>query len=124
LKTRTESLRLDPLEFESSLEHISSLPIGGEYRAAGRDIFALSNGHPYSTEVIIQWLNNLGVKVDEVGAQRVELARRLREEVIRKYILSDADEWVLPFLEIVCYFRWFTSGFVSEFIQKYRPELG
>ena len=124
LKTRTESWRLDPLEFEPSLEHISSLPKGSTYHAAAQEIFALSKGHPTSTEAIIQWLNSLGVKVDEVGAQRVELARRLREEVISKYVLSDADEWVLPFLEIVCYFRWFTSGFVSQFTQKYRPELG
>jgi len=52
------------------------------------------------------------------------MAQRLLDEVIRKYILSDADEWVLPFLEVASFFRWFTSGFVSEFIQKYRPELG
>jgi hypothetical protein len=124
LKARTESLRLDPLEFEHSIEHISNLPSEINYRGAAREIYALSNGHSYSTEAIIHWLNSLGVKVEDVGIQRVELARRLREEVIRKYILSDADEWVLPFLEVVCYFRWFTSSYISEFIQKYRPELG
>lgn len=125
MKTTTESLRLDPLEFEHIREQINALPDGSSYSKAARDIYALSNGHTYSTEAIISWLNSLGVKAQDVGMQRQELARRLREEVIRKYILSDADEWVLPFLEIASYFRWFSSGLVAEFLQKYRPdELG
>jgi hypothetical protein len=124
LKAAIESLRLDPLEFEHTREQINALPDGSGYSKAARDIYALSNGHTYSTEAIISWLNSLGVKVQAVGTQRQELARRLREEVIRKYILSDADDWVLPFLEIASYFRWFRSGFVAEFLQKYRPELG
>ena len=124
LRTATESLRLNPLEFESSLEHIGSLPTGIDYSEAARDIYALSNGHSHSTEAIVYWLGSLGIKVKEVGAQRIELARRLKDEVVRRYILSDAGDWVLSFLEVTCYFRWFTSGFVSDFIQKYRPDLG
>ncbi len=124
LKGGVKSFRLDPLEFDYSVEHIDNLPNGSGYRQAAREIYALSNGHPYSTESIVHWLNNLGVKVEEVGARRVELAKQLREGVIQKYILSDADEWVHPFLEIACYFRWFTSSYISEFISKYRPELG
>jgi CHAT domain-containing protein len=125
LKAATESLRLDPLEFEHTRKQINALPDGKGYSEAAKDIYALSNGHTYSTEAIIFWLNSLGVKIQDVGTQRQELAHRLREEVIRKYILADADDWVLPFLEIASYFRWFSSGFVAEFLQKYRPdELG
>ncbi len=124
LRSEVKSFRLDPLEFDHSVEHIDNLPNGSGYHQAAREIYALSNGHPYSTESIVHWLNSLGVKVEEVGTRRADLAKQLREEVIQKYILSDADKWVLPFLEIACYFRWFTSSYISEFISKYRPELG
>lgn len=124
LKHTTESLRLDPLAFEHSREQIQAIQNETEYHTEAKKIYALSNGHTYSTEAIVYWLHNLGVEVQDVETHREELARRLRMEVIQKYILSDADEWVLPFLEIVSYFRWFSSSLISEFIQKYRPELG
>lgn len=124
LKSVGRSFRLNPLEFEHSVEHIESLPEGGDYHQVAREIYALSSGHPYSTESIIYWLSSLGVKVEDVGSRRTELAKQLREEVIQKYILFKADDWVLPFLEVACYFRWFTSSYISEFISKHRPELG
>lgn len=119
----TQSFRLDPLDFAATEEHIGALPIDGRYRGAVKEIYALSNGHPYSTEALVHWLNTLGIKMDGVGAQREGLARRLYDEVIRRYILADAGEWVLPLLEIVCILRRFDPGFLSELVSRYRPEL-
>ncbi len=119
----TQSFRLDPLDFAATEEHIGNLPIEGQYRAAVKEIYALSNGHPYSTEALVHWLNTLGIKVDGVGAQREALARRLYDEVIRRYIQADAGDWALPLLEIACIPRRFDAGLLSELVSRYRPEL-
>jgi hypothetical protein len=124
LKNATQSFRLDPFDFESTVEHIRALPLKGEYRKAAKDIYALSNGHPYGTEEIASWLNSLGVNVESVGEKKKELADRMKEEVIRSYILSDAGDWVLPLLEIASHFRWFTTSDLHSMLEVYRPELG
>ena len=124
LKNATHSLRLDPFDFESTLEHIRALPPQGVYKDAASNIYALSNGHPYGTESIVSWLNNLGVNVKNVGGQRRKLANLMKEEVIHNYILSDANDWALPFLEIASHFRWFTASDLHALLEKYRPNLG
>lgn len=123
LKRSTHSFRLDPLDFKRTTEQIGNLPPEGQYRAAAEEIFAISNGHPYSTEAIVHHLHTLEVQVDVVGVERQRLAHRLYDEVIQQYILADADEWVLPFIEIACIPRRFEAAILKGLLPRFRPEI-
>ncbi|MBM4431310.1 MAG: CHAT domain-containing protein, partial [Chloroflexi bacterium] len=119
----TLSVRLDPLDFGFTEEHLGQLPPQGRYRQAAKDVYALSNGHPYSTEALAYWLNTLGIQEEAVGAQRELLARRLYDEVIRRYILAGAAEWVLPFVEVASIPRRFDAGTLEQLVPRYRAQL-
>ena len=123
LKHTVQSSRLNPLDFKATKDHLTALPPEGRYQGSAREIYAISNGHPYSNEVIAHWLNTLGVSVENVKGHKAEMARRLYEEVIKQYILADADPWILPFVEVASAFHWFTPSLLMQAISQYRPEL-
>jgi hypothetical protein len=105
---------LNPLSIEYTENHIGLLPFGDRYQPATKFIFNLSNGHPYSTEMIVFELSQLGVDVDAVEQHRLQLAEKLYEEVIRKHILEDAEDWVKKFVEIASIFRWFKPDLLKK----------
>lgn len=123
LRQNTESIRLDPLDFEATEELLGDLPPAGIYRASAKDIYELSNGHPYSTQAIAYWLSTLGIQPPQVASKREVLARRLYKEVIRQYILADAEDWVLPFVEVACVARRFDAATLMKLVGAYRPGL-
>jgi hypothetical protein len=124
LKNQVSTFCLDPLDFAATEEHICSLTPQGYYRAAAPKIYHLSNGHPYSTEAVVYELNKLGIQVNGIdGQHQVLLAQRLHEEVIHKYILANAPEWILPFVEMASIPRRFNAGFLSKLVSHFRPEL-
>jgi hypothetical protein len=108
-KRATFSHRLDLLDFQATEEHIGYLPPDGHYRPAARFIYDLSNGHPYSTEMIIYELNRMGVKAETVNSQRQALAQRLYDEVIRRHVLADTPKWARHFVEVASIPRKFTA---------------
>jgi hypothetical protein len=105
---------LNPFNIEYTENHIGSLPFGQRYQPATEFIFDLSNGHPYSTEMIVFELSKLGVEVEAVGQHRLQLAEKLYEEVIRKHILEDAKDWIRKFVEIASIFRWFKPDLLKK----------
>ena len=121
-KRSTQSFRLEPLSFQYTEEHISVLPPKGKYKKAAQFIYTLSNGHPYSTEVIIHELDHLGVSVDDVASKRQALAERLYEEVFRQHILGDAPDWVRKFIEVASVPRYFSPGLIQDLFRSL-PEL-
>lgn len=123
LRQKTEFFQLDPLDFEAMEEHLADLPPAGAYRASAKDIYALSNGHPYSTQAIAYWLSTLGIQPPLVASKREVLARRLHKEVIRQYILADAGDWVLPFAEVACVARRFEPATLRRLVEAYQPGL-
>jgi hypothetical protein len=123
LKAQVKSFRLDPLDFQTVTEHVLELPGGAPYRTATKHIYGLSIGHPYSTEALVAWLKGMKVAVDEVEMNREDLAQRLYEEVIRHYVLAQAEEWVLPMLEIASIPRWFDAALLGDLVSQFRPEV-
>ncbi len=121
-KRSTKSFRLEPLSFQHTEEHISALPPNGKYEKAAHFIYTLSNGHPYSTEVIIHELERLGVSVDQVTSQRQVLAEKLYDEVFRQHILGDASAWVRKFIEVASITRYFSPGLIQDLFRSL-PEL-
>jgi len=117
-KRSTQSFRLEPLSFQHTEEHISGLSSKEKYDQAARFIYTLSNGHPYSTEVIVHELERLGVALDRVPAQRQALAERLYEEVFRQHILGDAPDWVRKFIEVACVPRHFSPGLIQDLFRS------
>jgi hypothetical protein len=124
LKARMRSFRLDPLDFQATALHISGLPGGEPYKPAVKHIYDLSIGHPFSTESLVAWLKEMGVPVEEVSMSREDLAQRLYEEVIRRYVLAQAEEWVLPMLEVASIPRWFDAALLNDLVSQFRPEVG
>lgn len=123
IKRVIRSLRLDPLAFEATEEHLAALPPDGLYKKAAKDIHHLSIGHPYSTQALTHWLDMLGIKPNDVKAKRESLASRLYDEVLKRYILADASEWTLPLAEIACVPRRFDAGMLADLVKRHRPDL-
>ncbi|MBK8617254.1 MAG: CHAT domain-containing protein [Anaerolineales bacterium] len=113
-KQASGAYMLNPLSIEFTEHHIGSLPSGTRYQSATEFIYDLSNGHPYSTEMIVFELSKLGVEVDAVEQHRLQLAEKLYEEVIRKHILEDAKDWVRKFVEIASIPRWFKPDLLKK----------
>lgn len=117
-KRATQSYRLSPLDFGHTEEHIGRLSPDGQYRPAAQFIYTLSNGHPYSTEVIVHELEQLGVSVEKVPAQRQALAEKLYDAVFRQHILGDAPEWIRKFIEVASVPRHFTPGLIQNLFRS------
>lgn len=113
-KRATDAYLLSPLNIEYTEDHIGALTEGGRYQPATKFIYDLSNGHPYSTEMIVYELSRLGVEVDAVKEHRMELAEKLFDEVIRRHILEDTEEWVRKFIEIASVPRWFKPDLLKK----------
>ncbi|MEK6752600.1 MAG: CHAT domain-containing protein [Chloroflexota bacterium] len=105
---------MDPFNFEYTGDHVSALTLDGYYRPATRFIYDLSNGHPYSTEMIVYELDRMGVKADAVEEHRIPLAEKLYDEVIRRHILVDTDDWVKRFVEVASVPRWFKPDILKR----------
>jgi hypothetical protein len=116
LKNSTLSARLDPLDFNDTLEHIRQLDAKGQYRDAGRFIYDLSNGHPYSTEMLVYELSRMGVGAGNLAEKRRELAERLYDEVFRQRILAGTPAWVQRFIEIASIPRRFSSDMLQRLL--------
>lgn len=114
LKQASSVYAVDPLNFIDTGDHIHALVSGRHYKPAAEFIYDLSNGHPYSTEMIVYELDRLGVKVDAVEEHRIEIAEKLYEKVIRRHILEDAGDWVRRFIEIASVPRWFKSDILKK----------
>jgi hypothetical protein len=124
LKAQIKSFRLDPLDFQATEQHVFELPAGDVYHSASEHIYDLSIGHPYSSEALVSWLREMKVPVDKVEMGRRDLAQRLYEEVIRHYVLAQADEWVLPMLEVASIPRWFDAALLGALVSEFRPDVG
>lgn len=122
LKRATQSYRLSPLDFDHTAEHIAKLPPEGRYQSAAPFIYTLSNGHPYSTEVIVHELGQLGVAGEKASTQRHVLAEKLYEAVFHRHILGDAPNWVQKFIEVASIPRHFTPGLIQHLFRSL-PEL-
>lgn len=105
---------MDPFNFEDTGDHVHALASGSYYRPAAKFIYDLSNGHPYSTEMIVYELDRLGVKADAVEEHRMQLAEKLYEEVIRRHILEDTEDWVRRFVEVASVPRWFRPDILKR----------
>lgn len=114
LKQASIAYAVDPLNFADTGDHINALASGGHYKPATKFIYDLSNGHPYSTEMIVYELDRLGVKVEAVEEHRIEIAEKLYVEVIRRHILEDAGDWVRRFIEIASIPRWFKPDILKK----------
>ncbi len=113
-KRVSSAYAVDPFNFEYTSDHVSALASGIHYRPATKFIYDLSNGHPYSTEMIVYELDRLGIKVDAVEEHRMQLAEKLYEEVIRRHILEDTEDWVRRFVEIASVLRWFKPDILKK----------
>ena len=105
---------LNPLSLEFTESHIGLLPSGEKYQPATEFIYDLSNGHPYSTEMIVFELSKMGVEVDAVEQHRLQLAEKLYKEVIHRHILEDTSEWIRKFVEIASIPRWFKPDLLKK----------
>ncbi len=117
-KKASAQYKLNPLSPEFTEDHISALPDGVLYKPATNFIYDLSNGHPYSTEMIVYELNRLGVEADAVEDHRMELAERLYKQVIRQHILEDAPDWIKKFVEIASVPRWFKPDLLKRLFSE------
>ena len=115
LRRVSNAYSVDPFTFEYTTDHVSALVSGSHYRPATRFIYDLSNGHPYSTELIVYELDRLGIKVESVEEHRMQLAEKLHEEVIRQHILEDTEDWVRRFVEIASVLRWFKPDILKKY---------
>ncbi|MDP1544835.1 MAG: CHAT domain-containing protein [Anaerolineales bacterium] len=107
---------VDPFTFEITEDHVDALSPDSYYRPAAKFIYNLSNGHPYSTEMIVYELDRLGIKADAVEEHRMELAEKLYEEVIRRHILMNAEDWIRKFIEVAAIPRWFRPDTLKRLI--------
>jgi CHAT domain-containing protein len=121
-KRATQSYRLSPLDFDHTAEHIGRLWPEGQYQSAAPFIYTLSNGHPYSTEVIVHELGQLGVAGEKASTKRHVLAEKLYEAVFHRHILGDAPEWVQKFIEVASIPRHFTPGLIQQLFRSL-PQL-
>jgi hypothetical protein len=122
LRNSAQSARLDPLGFTETEEHIRKLDTSGQYQGAARFIYDLSNGHPYSTEMLVHELSRMGVGAGALTERRKELAERLYEEVFRQRILADTPAWVQRFIEIASIPRRFSSAMLQRLLMD-APDL-
>ncbi|MDD2922850.1 MAG: CHAT domain-containing protein [Anaerolineales bacterium] len=117
-KKASAQYKLDLFSPEFTEHHIGALPDGGIYKPATSLIYDLSNGHPYSTEMIVYELNRLGVDADGVKDQRMKLAESLYKQVIQQHILEDAPDWVKKFVEIASVPRWFKPDLLKRLFSE------
>lgn len=117
-KGASDHYELNPFSPAFTEDHISALPDGAFYKPAKNFIYDLSNGHPYSTEMIVYELNRLGVDADMVEDHRMELAVLLYKQAIRQRILEDAPEWIIKFVEIASVPRWFKPDLLKRLFSE------
>lgn len=116
LRNSTQSSRLNPLGFADTQEHIDQLDTSGQYKTVSRFIYDLSNGHPYSTEMLVHELSRMGVGAGDLVKKRRDLAERLYEEVFRQRILADSPTWVQRLIEIASIPRRFSSAMLQQLL--------
>lgn len=123
LRERVTTMRLDALNFTYTTEHLQELPPDGGYSAAAGVLYDLSNGHPYSTEALVEILHEHQVPVDRVALFHEKLADQLYELVLKQYIFRGADDWVLPLLEAASVPRLLEPALLKGLVQRLHPEL-
>lgn len=121
LKKATDTIWLDPLDLAFTEEHIQHLPPEGRYQKATREIYAVSNGHPYSTETLVDWLNRNNIDVSQVGGRKQDLARQLHDQVIMRYVLGKAEAWVLDFITTASVLRRFDAAMLRALLGDQHP---
>jgi hypothetical protein len=119
----THSEHLDPLSYDDTENYLETLPTKVSYRPATKAIHAITNGHPYSTETLATLLDDLNIKPAQVEHNRLRMAEQLYKEVIQRYILAGAPEWVLPLIELACVPRHFDASTLAALESNFNAAL-
>lgn len=123
IRRMRQKYSLRPFTVKDTENHLQHLPKGAQYVPVAPEVQKLTHGHPYSNEAVVYWLNELGIDAVQVAESRTELACRLREVVIEKYIMGELEPWLRSLLELAGIPRWFDGYVLKTLIAQFLPEL-
>ncbi|MGH7595625.1 MAG: CHAT domain-containing protein [bacterium] len=104
-----------PFDFETTKQHIAAIDITPpRCRGGEKEIYALSAGHPFSTEAVVYFLQRLNVDVSDFPKHRKTLALRLHYEVIHHYLCTGVKTWNPAIFDIACIPRRFDPSLLEK----------
>ncbi len=98
----TQLYHVPPFNLESTKKHIAVVDQAGSCRGGEEHLYQLSVGHPYSTQELVFYLHSLNVDATNLPKYHKELAHRLFDEVIHRYVLADISSWEPDIFHLAC----------------------
>lgn len=106
-------------DFKATKQHIAALDKQHRYRGREKDIQALTFGHPFSTEAILHFLQELAVNAKDLRRRPQSLINKFYDEVIHRHLCIGAKAWSAEIFDIACIPRRFDPLLLKAIAPEY-----
>lgn len=114
LSSKVKSRYLKPFDRKATRKHIEAVDKSGRWEQSAEELYAISRGHPLSTEMLLFYLQTLQVDASELPRRRKTLAGRLYKELLRQKVLPKNTLWPHRNFLITSFPRRFDAGLLAE----------